>query len=115
MRPCPSVFIALLCIAGATVASTSGPSAMAVTATTQPSVEHPPTAQPTPKLVQSLKRVVDDFLGNPRSPLARRLIAAKVSSGCSIGLMKLLRALRNMEPWAYRRKTSSFYCPLYST
>ncbi|XP_037557843.1 nose resistant to fluoxetine protein 6 [Dermacentor silvarum] len=102
MRPCPSVFIALLCIAGATVASTSGPSAMAVTATTQPSVEHPPTAQPTPKLVQSLKRVVDDFLGNPRSPLARRLIAAKVSSGCSIGLMKLLRALRNMEPWAYR-------------
>ncbi|XP_037505113.2 nose resistant to fluoxetine protein 6 [Rhipicephalus sanguineus] len=102
MRLSTCVVIVLLCAAAATVAATSAPSTEAAMAPTQPSLEHPPAAQPTPELVQALKGVVNDFLGSPRSPLTRRLIAAKVSSGCTVGLMKLLRAFRNMEPWAYR-------------
>ncbi|KAL1431718.1 hypothetical protein MTO96_013826 [Rhipicephalus appendiculatus] len=102
MRPSTCVVIALLCAAAAAVAATSAPSTEAAMAPTQPSAERPPAAQPTPELVQALKGIVNDFLGSPRSPLTRRLIAAKVSSGCTVGLMKLLRAFRNMEPWAYR-------------
>ncbi|KAL3220205.1 hypothetical protein MRX96_030027 [Rhipicephalus microplus] len=102
MHPTTCVVISLLYTAASTVAATLTPSAEAAIAPTQPSPEQPAAVQPTPELVQALKSIVNDFLGSPQSPLTRRLIAAKVSSGCTVGLMKLLRDFRNMEPWAYR-------------
>ncbi|XP_075734387.1 nose resistant to fluoxetine protein 6-like [Rhipicephalus microplus] len=102
MHPTTCVVISLLYTAASTVAATLTPSAEAAIAPTQPSPEQPAVVQPTPELVQALKSIVNDFLGSPQSPLTRRLIAAKVSSGCTVGLMKLLRDFRNMEPWAYR-------------
>lgn len=38
------------------------------------------------------------------SSLARKLQRADVSSACTLGLLKVIRGLRNMEPWVFRRE-----------
>ncbi|XP_065284610.1 nose resistant to fluoxetine protein 6-like isoform X2 [Dermacentor albipictus] len=49
----------------------------------------------------SLRGILDTVL-DPSSPLARKILAADLSFPCSLGLLKLVRGLRSLEPWALR-------------
>ncbi|KAM7303472.1 uncharacterized protein ISCGN_013428 [Ixodes scapularis] len=51
------------------------------------------------KLMTSL---LSEAIGNPSSPAARRVLRAEVSSSCSLGLLRFVRALKTSEPWVLR-------------
>ncbi|CAN7941786.1 unnamed protein product, partial [Ixodes hexagonus] len=53
-------------------------------------------------LVDSLRESVRNLINGGSSGIARQLLAAEISSTCSLGLLKLMRGLRNLEPWAVR-------------
>lgn len=103
-RPVNSIIGMLFLCFAATHAPSAAilPAVPTGTAATQASVEVLPAAEPTPEFVKTLKGIIDEFVTNPRSPVRQRLIAAKVSPDCTVGLVNLLRAISNMEPWAFR-------------
>ncbi|CAN8019003.1 unnamed protein product [Ixodes persulcatus] len=46
--------------------------------------------------------LLSEAIGNPSSPAARRVLRAEVSSSCSLGLLRFVRALKTSEPWVLR-------------
>lgn len=55
-----------------------------------------------PDLVSTLKGIVASLLNDPKSSLTQRLLEAELSPTCMVGLLKLVRGLRNLDPWAFR-------------
>ncbi|XP_077487997.1 nose resistant to fluoxetine protein 6-like [Amblyomma americanum] len=60
----------------------------------------------TSSMTDSLRAMVDALL-DPSSPLARKLLRADMSPTCSLGLLRLVRGIRDLEPWALRIVDSS--------
>lgn len=60
----------------------------------------------TPKPEESFLQKLQGFMGSAMDKLSqditRKLLEAEVSPTCSIGLLKLSRGIRNLEPWALR-------------
>lgn len=63
------------------------------------SVATPP---PEPSFIDKLKRWIGQRIDESSPALTRKLLTADVSPQCSIGLLKMVRGLRNLEPWALR-------------
>ncbi|XP_070383950.1 nose resistant to fluoxetine protein 6-like [Dermacentor albipictus] len=61
-------------------------------------------ASPTsePSFMDKLKRWIGKQIDESSPALTRKLLTADVSPQCSIGLLKMVRGLRNLEPWALR-------------
>lgn len=57
---------------------------------------------PEPSFIDKLKRWIGKRIDESSPALTRKLLTADVSPQCSIGLLKLVRGLRNLEPWALR-------------
>lgn len=53
-------------------------------------------------MAESLRGFVARTVDGSSHSLARKLLLAEVSSRCSLGLLKFTRAIRNLEPWAFR-------------
>ncbi|XP_037269392.1 nose resistant to fluoxetine protein 6 [Rhipicephalus microplus] len=60
------------------------------------------TPTPEPSLIDKLKRWIGQRIDESSPALTRKLLTADVSPQCSIGLLKMVRGLRNLEPWALR-------------
>lgn len=60
------------------------------------------TTKKSPELVETIKSFVAKMLNNPNSALTQRLLEAEISPSCMVGLLKLMRGIRNVEPWAVR-------------
>ncbi|XP_077501063.1 nose resistant to fluoxetine protein 6-like isoform X1 [Amblyomma americanum] len=54
------------------------------------------------KIVEKLKEWIGDAIDRAPPSFMRKLLEADVSSKCSLGLLKLVRGVRNLEPWALR-------------
>lgn len=66
-------------------------------------VDHPTTMKPR----FSIKAGLSEFLrvamdSASTSNVARKLLTADMSPECSLGMLKLMRGIRNLEPWAFR-------------
>ncbi|CAN8019011.1 unnamed protein product, partial [Ixodes persulcatus] len=53
-------------------------------------------------LMDSLRGFIANAMDGGSSGMARQLLNAEISSSCSLGLLKLMRGFRNLEPWAVR-------------
>lgn len=53
-------------------------------------------------LMDSLREFIGKLMDGGSSGIARKLLQADISSRCSLGLLKLMRGIRNLEPWAVR-------------
>lgn len=62
------------------------------------------TKGPEPTLLESLRQMVGDLMDRGSHEITRQVVAAEISSQCSLGLLKLMRGIRNLDPWAVRRK-----------
>ncbi|KAH6945455.1 hypothetical protein HPB50_008531 [Hyalomma asiaticum] len=62
------------------------------------------TPTPEPSFFDKLKRWIGQRIDESSPALTRKLLTADVSPQCSIGLLKMVRGLRNLEPWALRRE-----------
>ncbi|XP_077503756.1 nose resistant to fluoxetine protein 6-like [Amblyomma americanum] len=60
------------------------------------------TRKKSPELVETIKSFVAKMMNNPNSALTQRLLGAEISPSCMVGLLKLMRGIRNVEPWALR-------------
>ncbi|XP_077525920.1 nose resistant to fluoxetine protein 6-like [Haemaphysalis longicornis] len=49
-----------------------------------------------------LKQLIGNFLDGQASGFKRQLLSADLSTECSVGLLKFVRGIRNLEPWAMR-------------
>ncbi|CAN8004291.1 unnamed protein product [Ixodes hexagonus] len=49
-----------------------------------------------------MREMVGDLMDSGSSAMTRNILAADISSQCSLGLFKLMRGIRNLEPWAVR-------------
>lgn len=74
----------------------------------------PTSTRPEPKLMDSLRGLIAKAFDNPSSSLTRKILEAGISSECSLGLFKLVRGIKRLEPWALRREYS-FLHPLFMT
>lgn len=71
--------------------------------------DHPTTAQEGPSAVAAVRKLLRTVMNSASASNAvRMMLQAEVSAECSLGILKLMRGLRNLEPWALRRK--SFIC-----
>ncbi|KAH7977753.1 hypothetical protein HPB49_003440 [Dermacentor silvarum] len=52
--------------------------------------------------VQMLKEWIGNAMDRAPPTLMRKLLEADVSTECSLGLLKMMRGVRNLEPWALR-------------
>ncbi|XP_075538526.1 nose resistant to fluoxetine protein 6-like [Dermacentor variabilis] len=52
--------------------------------------------------VQMLKEWIANTMDRAPPTLMRKLLEADVSTECSLGLLKMMRGVRNLEPWALR-------------
>lgn len=55
-----------------------------------------------PGLISTLRGIVGSLLSDPKSSLTQRLLEVDLSPSCMVGLLKLVRGLRNLDPWAFR-------------
>lgn len=60
------------------------------------------TTQPEESIVGKLRALFASMMDKISPDLTRKLLAAEVSPTCSIGLLKLVGAIRRAEPWALR-------------
>lgn len=51
---------------------------------------------------QELRKVMDDVFTKIPPSFMQKLQAAQISTDCSIGMLKMIRGIRNLEPWALR-------------
>ncbi|KAH7979275.1 hypothetical protein HPB49_008930 [Dermacentor silvarum] len=75
----------------ATVCSVAIPCARAVTENSSPGV------------IDKVKAFVGKMLNSKDSALTQRLLEADISTSCTVGLLKLMRGIRNLDPWVIRR------------
>lgn len=66
------------------------------------SVTSPESGQSGPNYVQRLKEWIANAMDRAPPTFTRKLLEANVSVECSIGLLKVMRGVRNLEPWALR-------------
>ncbi|CAN8019016.1 unnamed protein product [Ixodes persulcatus] len=59
------------------------------------------TAKPQ-SLMDSLREVLAKAMDNPSSSITRKVIEADISGECSLGLFKMMRGIRRLDPWAVR-------------
>ncbi|KAH6945026.1 hypothetical protein HPB50_006753 [Hyalomma asiaticum] len=55
-----------------------------------------------PGLVDKVKAFVGSMLNNQDSGMTQRLLQADISPSCMVGLLKLMRGIRNLDPWVIR-------------
>lgn len=63
-------------------------------------------------LMDSLRGFIANAIDGGSSGMARQLLNAEISSSCSLGLLKLMRGLRSLEPWAVRREYQMLFLSL---
>ncbi|KAL1445767.1 hypothetical protein MTO96_044837, partial [Rhipicephalus appendiculatus] len=66
------------------------------------SVTSPESGQSEPNYVQKLKEWIANAMDRAPPMFTRKLLEANVSTDCSLGLLKVMRGVRNLEPWALR-------------
>lgn len=67
--------------------------------------DQPTTVRARSSVVAAVRELLSTALDSAStSDVARKVLQAEVSAECSLGLLKLMRGLRNLEPWAFRRK-----------
>lgn len=64
-------------------------------------------AEPEVNYMDMLKDWIGKAIDDSSPTFARKLLTAEVSPECSLGLLKFVRAVRNLEPWALRLFDSS--------
>lgn len=62
----------------------------------------PETGRSEASYVQMLKEWIGNAMDRVPPTLMRKLLQADVSTECSLGLLKMMRGVRNLEPWALR-------------
>lgn len=62
----------------------------------------PETDRSEPNFVQMLKEWVANAMDRAPPEFKRKLLEANVSVECTVGLLKMMRGVRNVEPWAMR-------------
>ncbi|KAH7980628.1 hypothetical protein HPB49_017746 [Dermacentor silvarum] len=62
----------------------------------------PETRRSESSYVQMLKEWIANAMDRTPPTLMRRLLEADVTTECSLGLLKMMRGVRNLEPWALR-------------
>ncbi|KAH7982646.1 hypothetical protein HPB52_006267 [Rhipicephalus sanguineus] len=76
-----------------------------------PNVTVPPTQRSPP---QNLAAKIRHFAGNLAQSVPpwvkQRMLEAEISVECSLGLLKTLRGLSNLEPWALRTRGTRHMC-----
>ncbi|KAH7979353.1 hypothetical protein HPB49_009129 [Dermacentor silvarum] len=60
------------------------------------------TVQPNVSYVAKLREFIGNAMDGASPRLARKVLEADLSVDCSIGLFKLVRGIRNLDPWAMR-------------
>ncbi|KAH8034025.1 hypothetical protein HPB51_019090 [Rhipicephalus microplus] len=68
---------------------------------TTESDDHTKVKAATPSIEDSLRGLMKTIL-DPSNPLAQKVLTADLSFPCSLGLLRLVRGLKNLEPWALR-------------
>ncbi|KAH8020938.1 hypothetical protein HPB51_010328 [Rhipicephalus microplus] len=63
-----------------------------------------PAGMPTKKarFLDTAKAFIAEKMASAGSGFARKLLRADISSECSIGILNFMRAMKNLEPWAWR-------------
>ncbi|KAG0423783.1 hypothetical protein HPB47_000452 [Ixodes persulcatus] len=67
------------------------------------------TAAPEPTLMESARQMIGNLMDSGSSDMRRNILAADISSQCSLGLLKLMRGIRNLDPWAVRLTTEQSF------
>lgn len=62
---------------------------------------------PSPGLIDKLKEFVGNMLNNQDSGMTQRLLQADLSPSCTVGLLRLMRSIRNLDPWVMRMVDAS--------
>lgn len=57
-----------------------------------------------PTLMDKLRDLIGSALDGTLASLTEKLVQAQLSPECVLGLLKLVRAARRLEPWAFRCK-----------
>ncbi|CAN8019012.1 unnamed protein product [Ixodes persulcatus] len=66
-------------------------------------VDQPTTVQARSSVVAAVRELLSTAMNSASmSDVARKMLQAEVSAECSLGMLKLMRGLRNLEPWAFR-------------
>lgn len=60
------------------------------------------TESSSPGFIDKLKAFVSSLLNNQDSGMTQRLLQADLSPSCTVGLLKLMRSIRNLDPWVIR-------------
>lgn len=58
--------------------------------------------QPNVSYVDKLREFIGNAMDGASSELTRKVLGADLSVECSLGLLKLVRGIRNLDPWALR-------------
>ncbi|KAH9360611.1 hypothetical protein HPB48_007568 [Haemaphysalis longicornis] len=53
-------------------------------------------------MVDAIKKTLANLVDNGSPDIRRRLLESDLSTSCSLGLLKLMKGIRNFEPWAVR-------------
>ncbi|KAK8759176.1 hypothetical protein V5799_003191 [Amblyomma americanum] len=87
-----------LCHCSPSEASVTTETAATTTATTVAAAS----AEPEVSYIDMLKDWIGKAIDDSSPAFTRKLLTAEVSTECSFGLLKLVRGVRNLEPWALR-------------
>ncbi|XP_029844649.3 nose resistant to fluoxetine protein 6 [Ixodes scapularis] len=61
------------------------------------------TTTPTPNIMDTIRAYMDMAMQSPElTGLSRKILGADISTSCTIGLLKFMRGIRALEPWAVR-------------
>ncbi|XP_077490150.1 uncharacterized protein LOC144101025 [Amblyomma americanum] len=55
-----------------------------------------------PTLLDTIKTALGNAMDNSSPEMMKKLLYADLSSNCSLGLFKLMKGIRNLDPWAVR-------------
>ncbi|CAN7982462.1 unnamed protein product [Ixodes hexagonus] len=62
-----------------------------------------PTTTRVPNMMDTIRAFMDKAMNSPElGGLSRKILAADISTSCTIGLLKFMRGIRGLEPWAVR-------------
>lgn len=64
--------------------------------------EAPATEPPQAKYADRFKQLIANLLDGASTGFKRKLLNAELSPECSLGLIKFIRGIKNLEPWAMR-------------
>lgn len=67
------------------------------------------TAKPRLDVIAEVRKVVGKMLDDPSGSFTRKVLQADLSTSCSFGLIKLLRAVKRVDSWAFRRERIQRY------